>query len=61
MKILNIVGWTIIAGLCLAAPLIDSLIVYSIAYVGLMLMTVISMATTYDDIDKEIMDELNSK
>lgn len=61
MKIFNIIGWTVVIGLFLAAPLIDTLRIYSIALVGLMIMPVITLATVYDDIDEEIIDEWKSK
>lgn len=58
MKIFNIVGWIITIGLFLAAPLVDALFMYSIALVCILIMAVVSLATIYDDIDKEIIEEL---
>lgn len=61
MKIFNIIGWIITIGLFLAAPLVNTLIMYSLALVCMIVMTVVSLATVYDDIDEEIIKELKSK
>ena len=61
MKTFNIIGWIITIGLFLAAPLVDALIMYSMALVCIMVMTVVSLATVYDDIDDEIIKELKLK
>ena len=61
MKTFNIIGWIIAIGLFLAAPLVDALIMYSMALVCIMVMTVVSLATIYDDVDEEIIKELTSK
>ena len=58
MKIFNIIGCIITIGLFLAAPLVDALIMYSMALVCIMVMTVVSLATVYDDVDEEIIKEL---
>lgn len=58
MKIFNVVGWIITIGLFLAATLVDALFMYSIALVCVLIMAVVSLATIYDDIDKEIIEEL---
>lgn len=55
MKTFNIIGWIITIGLFLAAPLVDALIMYSMALVCIMVMTVVSLATIYDDVDEEIL------
>lgn len=61
MKIFNIIGWMITIGLFLAAPLADALFMYSMVLVCMMVMTVVSLSTVYDDIDEEIIKELKSK
>lgn len=61
MKTFNIIGWIIAIGLFLAAPLIDALIMYSMALVCIMVMTVVSLTTVYDDVDEEIIKELKLK
>lgn len=61
MKTFNIIGWIIAIGLFLAAPLVDALIMYSMALVCIMVMTVVSLATVYDDVDEEIIKELKLK
>ena len=61
MKTFNIIGWIIAIGLFLAAPLVDALIMYSMALVCIMVMTIVSLATVYDDVDEEIIKELKLK
>ena len=61
MKTFNIIGWIIAIGLFLAAPLVDALIMYSMELVCIMIMTVVSLATVYDDVDEEIIKELKLK
>ena len=61
MKIFNIIGWMITIGLFVAAPLVDALFMYSMVLACMMTMTIVSLATVYDDIDEEIIKELNSK
>lgn len=61
MKTFNIIGWIITIGLFLASPLVDTLIMYSMALVCIMVMTVVSLATVYDDVDEEIIKELKLK
>ena len=61
MKIFNIIGWMITIGLFVAAPLVDALFMYSMVLVCIMTMTIVSLATVYDDIDEEIIKELKSK
>ena len=61
MKTFNIIGWIIAIGLFLAAPLVDALIMYSMALVCIMVMTMVSLATVYDDVDEEIIKELKLK
>lgn len=60
-KYLNIIGWVIVAGLCIAAPLVNALGMYAAAFVGLLFMFMFTEATVYDGIDEEFMNEVGSK